>query len=367
MDGDATRARTDRSCLQNVQYRTDANLAARQSVYGCQHPRIDLPAAVLDLPGLRGAETVADVGCGNGAYLAELATRGHSGPVLGMDLSPGMLRAALSRAPRASVAAADAAALPVADGACDLALAAHMLYHVPDPRAAVRELRRITRDGGHVLVVLNGEDHLRELRDAMAAALGGTPAGERVAQGERLRLDHGADLLAAEFRSVTRHDFAAELVIPGPAPVENYVRSMITTQEHRAGRLGGVAMPVRTPQQLIGDLRLRSGGAADDQPAITDEVAFVTAPDGQQGDPRCRRCRELLGDKCPGVFSRRRSVAAFGVKGTELTGVQLGPWLQPQPLGLKVEGHRLVRRHGPTLHHGSCWVAAAMVRKAAEY
>jgi hypothetical protein len=79
--------------------------------------------------------------------------------------------------------------------------------------------------------VLNGDDHLRELRDAMPAALPGTPAGERAAQGERLRLDHGADLLAAEFRSVTRHDFAAELVIPGPGPVEDYVRSMITTQE----------------------------------------------------------------------------------------------------------------------------------------
>jgi cyclopropane fatty-acyl-phospholipid synthase-like methyltransferase len=98
MDGDAAQAWTDRSCLQNVQYRTDANLAARQSVYAYQHPRIDLPAAVLDLPGLRGGETVADVGCGNGAYLAELASRGHAGPVLGVDLSPGMLRSARRRA-----------------------------------------------------------------------------------------------------------------------------------------------------------------------------------------------------------------------------------------------------------------------------
>lgn len=231
MDGDAAQPRTDRSCLQNVQYRTDANLAARQSVYAYQNPRIDLPAAVLDLPGLRGGETVADVGCGNGAYLAQLASRGHTGPVLGVDLSPGMLGAARRRAPRARVVAADAAALPLADGACDLALAAHMLYHAPDPRAAVRELRRITCDGGHVLVVLNGDDHLRELRDAMAAALPRTPAGERVAAGERLRLDHGADLLAAEFRSVTRYDFPGELLIPGPGPVEDYVRSMITTQE----------------------------------------------------------------------------------------------------------------------------------------
>jgi ubiquinone/menaquinone biosynthesis C-methylase UbiE len=123
MSGDAWRW-TDRSCLQHVQYRTDANLAARQSIYTYQQPRIDLPAAVLGLAALRGRETVADVGCGNGAYLAALAARGHAGPVLGMDLSVGMLGAARRRVPEARLAAADAAALPLPDGACDLARAA---------------------------------------------------------------------------------------------------------------------------------------------------------------------------------------------------------------------------------------------------
>lgn len=46
----------------------------------------------------------------------------------------------------------------------------------------------------------------------------------------RLRLPEGAELLSAEFRSVTRHDFTGELLIPGPGPAEDYVRSMIITQ-----------------------------------------------------------------------------------------------------------------------------------------
>src|SRR5262249_17762582 len=87
----AARRWADRADLRDVQYRTDANLSARQNIYAFQRPRIDLPAAVLDLAGLRGAETVADVGCGNGAYLAELAARGHGGAVLGADMSAGML------------------------------------------------------------------------------------------------------------------------------------------------------------------------------------------------------------------------------------------------------------------------------------
>ena len=55
--------------LRDVQYRTDANLAARQSIYAYQHPRIDLQGRVIDLAAPAPGETVADVGCGNGAYL----------------------------------------------------------------------------------------------------------------------------------------------------------------------------------------------------------------------------------------------------------------------------------------------------------
>ena len=229
MTRDDARLFTDRSWLQDVQYRTDANLAARQSIYAYQHPRLDLPALVLGLAGLRGGETVADVGCGNGAYLAELARRGHTGPVLGLDLSAGMLSAARRRAPGAGLAVADAAALPLRDDATDLALVMHMLYYVPEPSAAVRELRRITRPGGQVLVVLNGEHHLRELHELISTVLRDLTNAEPPHR-ERLRLDKGEELLAREFPSVIRHDFAGELVLPGPQPVEDYVRSMNVTQ-----------------------------------------------------------------------------------------------------------------------------------------
>lgn len=229
MASDSSQLWASRSCLQNVQYRTDVNLAARQSIYAYQRPLIDLPAVVLGLAALHGHETVADTGCGNGAYLAELARRGHAGPLLGVDLSAGMLHSARRRASHAGLVVGDAAALPLPDDACDLALAAHMLYHVPSPPAAVRELRRITRPDGQVLVVLNGEDHLHELRDLITTALGNV-TGKDIPIREPLTLDGGAELLADGFTSVTRHDFTGELLIPGPGPVEDYVRSMVITQ-----------------------------------------------------------------------------------------------------------------------------------------
>lgn len=238
---------TDRTYLTQVQYRTEANLAARQSIYVYQQPRIDLVAAVLDLAGLTGAETVADIGCGNGIYLAGLAARGHAGRLLGADLSAGMLAVARQTVQQTvqqtgqqpgracGVVMADASVLPLADGVADVTLAPHMLYHVPDRRAAVREFRRITRPGGQVLVVLNAPDHLAEMHDLLiAAAAEAGPAAAGVAADyaavSKVTLDVGAELLAQQFGSVRRHDFAAELVLPGPAPLAAYVASMRAVQ-----------------------------------------------------------------------------------------------------------------------------------------
>ena len=264
--GEPTALWRDRPWLLGSQYKTDANLAARQSIYAYQRPRHDIARLVLGLAALSGHETVADVGCGNGAYLAELIRRGHAGPVLGVDLSPGMLHAARDRVAQAAspvpgpaasrptvpgptvpgpavpgpaipgptvpglavlgpavpgLAVADATALPLPDGAADVVMAPHMLYHVPDPAAAVRELRRVTRAGGRVLVVLNGADHLRELRGLAA----GSPLGVVTGWPGQIKLDDGADLLAGCFGSVARHDFTAELVVPDPGPVAAYLLS----------------------------------------------------------------------------------------------------------------------------------------------
>jgi SAM-dependent methyltransferase len=215
----------DRAFLQDVQYRSDANLAARQSIYAYQHPRIDLAARVLDLVDLPVAGVIVDVGCGNGRYLAELARRGLRGHLIGADLSFGMLEAARSRVPAARLITADASALPLRDAIADLTLAMHMLYHVPDAAAAARELRRVTRPGAAVVVGLNGGDHMRELREAVQEAGLGYP-------GEGLTLDDGEALLGTVFTTVTRHDFPAQVRPPDPEPVADYVRSLSATSSH---------------------------------------------------------------------------------------------------------------------------------------
>ena len=198
-------------------------------------------------------------------YLADLARRGHQGPVLGMDLSPGMLNAARSRAPAALLAAGDAAAVPLRDAVSDLTLAMHVLHHLPRPLEAVREPSRITSPGGQVLVVLNGHDHLRELRDLIATALAGT--GGQPPRRERLHLDDGQAMLAAEFGSVTRHDFTGELLIPGPGPRPGLRRQH---DHHPApARPRRIRRSRGRPHPPGGPFRVRTHAGLPDLPLIT--------------------------------------------------------------------------------------------------
>lgn len=121
-----------------------------------------------------------DVGCGPGAYHPRL--RQLRMPVVGVDLSAGMLREvrgqALALGLRVCGVRGDAARLPLADGSVDRAMAHHMLYHVPDPQAALRELRRVLRPGGRLVIGTNAADSLRRLlvlHDEAARFLGYEP------------------------------------------------------------------------------------------------------------------------------------------------------------------------------------------------
>jgi ubiquinone/menaquinone biosynthesis C-methylase UbiE len=139
-----------------------------------------------------------------------------------------MLAAARGRAPRSGLLVGDAAAMPMRNASSDVTIAMHMLYHVPNPLDAIRELRRITRPGGRVLIGLNADDHLSELRQPVTAVLREMAHGGLVPLvAERLSLARGAELLDPYFGSVTRHDFAGELLLPGPETAADYLRSML--------------------------------------------------------------------------------------------------------------------------------------------
>jgi SAM-dependent methyltransferase len=211
------------------QYGDDRNLAARQSIYVFQRPRLDLHGSSIDLAELKGDESILEVGCGNGRYLAELQARGHRGLVCGVDLSPGMLRTARSAAGDDPLLVGDAQALPFTSGSFDVALAMHMLYHVPDRAKALEEIRRVVRPGGVALVLTNSEVHFRELDELLiecaAATIGASRVHDRTSL-TRFKVEDGGKELEAVFSDVSLHPFVSELVVDVAEPVVAYAKSM---------------------------------------------------------------------------------------------------------------------------------------------
>ncbi|MFJ8637170.1 class I SAM-dependent methyltransferase [Streptomyces sp. NPDC093568] len=107
-------------------------------------------AAVAEL-GLREGSRVLDAGCGTGRALPPLrAAVGPSGTVLGADLTPAMLEAAVraGRDADGQLLLADVAALPLRSESLDAVFAAGLVAHLPQPAENLRELARVVRRGG---------------------------------------------------------------------------------------------------------------------------------------------------------------------------------------------------------------------------
>lgn len=114
----------------------------------------------------RAPRTIAEIGCGDGVLLTQLARRGVGERRDGFDISE---RAASFAATRPEVDSAqrfDGHTLPVPDASYDLGILSHVLEHVPDPLPLLRETARACRA---VIVEVPLEDNLSASRASAQA------------------------------------------------------------------------------------------------------------------------------------------------------------------------------------------------------
>ena len=105
--------------------------------------RLDVPRVVdLSLAGLT-ATSVLDVGTGTGVFAEAFAAAGLA--VTGIDTNADLLAVARGFAPTAHFREAPAEQLPFPDGSFDLVFLGHVLHEADAPLAALREVRRVTR------------------------------------------------------------------------------------------------------------------------------------------------------------------------------------------------------------------------------
>ncbi|MFC7481571.1 demethylmenaquinone methyltransferase [Luedemannella flava] len=99
---------------------------------------------------LSAGELCLDLAAGTGVSTEELARSGAT--VIGADLSLGMLRAGRRRRPDVPLLAGDALALPFADATFDAVTISFGLRNIVDTAGGLRELARVTRPGGRIVV-----------------------------------------------------------------------------------------------------------------------------------------------------------------------------------------------------------------------
>ena len=194
------------------QYATESNLEARRALY--EHaegpdPRELVFAAVAEV---RPAQ-VLEVGGGPGELAFRIGNELGCEVVM-VDVSGRMVELAQRRGVEARVG--DVQELPFEDESFDCAVAAWMLFHVPDLDRGLAELARVLRPGGRLVAVTNSEHHLSELR-----ALAGRAAWERT-----FTRENGADAIGRHFGAVERRDADGWITIDDEDTIRGFVRSL---------------------------------------------------------------------------------------------------------------------------------------------
>ncbi len=149
-----------------------------------------------------------EVGCGDGALLCELHRRGFGGALSGVEITESAVAIARQRSEIDAVDLYDGRHLRVPDGAYELGVLSHVLEHVQDPAALLREVARACRA---VLVEVPLEANWSARR---------TGKREHAAEvGHLQRLDRSAvrELIASAGLSI-----AAELDDPLPLAVHRF-------------------------------------------------------------------------------------------------------------------------------------------------
>ena len=191
--GDALAAR-DAAALVRV---LEARASRTRSFFDAVGPEWDALRKVFNDDALRARAlahlvpvdwTVADIGTGTGILATELARLGMR--VIAVDHSPRMLEAARAKlgeegladanegAGRVELRAGEASALPLADAEVHAALAHMVLHYLPGPVEALREMARVVKPGGVVVVVDFVRHEAEWMRDELGVLWLGFPPAE---------------------------------------------------------------------------------------------------------------------------------------------------------------------------------------------
>ncbi len=171
--------------------------------------------------------SVLELGCGTGSMWAgkDALTESCSRLVLS-DLSEGMLETAkdtLACFPGISYEVIDIQDIPYPDSSFDAVIANMMLYHVPDIRRGLGEVRRVLREGGAFYCATFGEHGIMEYIAGIFRCRGYDIKDDT---DHAFTLQNGGELLREFFSEVTRYDYEDSLEVTDVGDMADYILSL---------------------------------------------------------------------------------------------------------------------------------------------
>jgi SAM-dependent methyltransferase len=198
--------------------------------------------------GLPAGARILDAGCGSGRNMVELA---RHGTVTGVELSPTSVRLARER-DRGEVIEGSVLDMPFNEGSFDLTVSLDVIEHLQDDVGALRELRRVTKPGGALLVTVpayqwlwSGHDEINHhhrrynRRTLLAAAESAGWREERAAHFNSLLLPVAILMRALERLGPSATKSSLDLWVP-PAPLNWALRQPLHLEAAAIGRGGSI-------------------------------------------------------------------------------------------------------------------------------
>lgn len=178
---------------------------------------------------------IFDLGCGNGNHLGlYLAAVPAAGSVTGLDREPSLIEEARQKYKdaknlRLHVGSMDNP-LPFADGSFDLVLCNFAIYNASDPRKTIRELKRVLKDGGEMVLIGPTAANAKELYE-YNARLTGTPIDPvTFIRTDRLRQEI-LPIVKDVFKGVTEQVINSFLTFPDETEFLRYYRATMLYEE----------------------------------------------------------------------------------------------------------------------------------------